>query len=152
MAVTRGPEATRDPDVQQGHGWTMLLVGLGGFAGTVVRYAAESVLPAGPQAWPWATFLINVTGTFILAARLQMLIVLGPDDGWRRRVRLGVGTGVLGGYTTYSSFMVEAARLSETQEYFMSFGYVAASLVLGFLAALVGMGLVDAVHRRGVRP
>ncbi len=147
----RGPKEPLDPDVRRdrkGRGWTLLLVGLGGFVGTAVRYAVEAALPAAPDRWPWATFLINVTGAFILAALLQTLIVLGPDDGWRRRVRLGVGTGVLGGYTTYSTFMIEAARLGEAEQYLMSFGYVAASLMLGVAAALAGMALVDTLHGR----
>ncbi len=147
----RGPEEPLDPDVRRdrrGRSWTLLMVGLGGFVGTVVRYALETALPAAPDRWPWTTFLINVTGAFILAVLLETLTVLGPDDGWRRRVRLGVGTGVLGGYTTYSSFMVEAARLGGADQYLMSFAYVAASLVLGVLAALAGMAVVDTLHRR----
>lgn len=128
----------------------LLLIGLGGAAGTTVRASLETAFPAAIGAWPWATFCINVTGAFILALLLETLAVLGPDDGWRRRVRLGVGTGVLGGYTTYSSFMVETARLGRGGEYLVAFAYMAVSLLLGVAAAWAGMAAVAAARRRRV--
>lgn len=140
-----------DPDnasPRPGRDWTLLVIGLGGAVGTGVRYIIEAAFPAAPGGWPWATFLINITGAFILAALLETLSRSGPDDGWRRRVRLGVGTGVLGGYTTYSSFMVEATLLGDTGHYLVAVGYVAASVLLGLAAAWVGLASVAGLHRR----
>ena len=81
---------------------------------------------------------------------LETLAVLGPDEGWRRRVRLGVGTGLLGGYTTYSSFAVEAALLGRDASAVIGLGYAAATLVVGFAAAYVGTVAVSKTHRRAV--
>lgn len=146
-----------DPDtaaVRRGRAENLLLIGLGGALGTALRFALETALPAPAGTWPWTTFWINITGAFVLAALLESLTVLGPDEGWLRRIRWGVGTGILGGFTTYSTFMVETARLDGSGGYLVAFGYVAATLVLGITAAWAGIAGVSAVHRRrrGVRP
>lgn len=143
-----------DPDVTTvhfGRGQTLLLIGLGGALGTAVRSALETALPAAAGTWPWSTFCINVTGAFVLAVLLESLSVLGPDEGWLRGIRFGVGTGMLGGYTTYSTFMVEAARLGRSGDHVIAFGYVAATVLLGFVAAWAGMSAVSALQRRSRR-
>lgn len=140
-----------DPDAaskRQGVGWSVLLIFCGGAVGTFLRFTVEEAIPSARDGWPWATFVINVTGAFILAVLLETLTLLGADKGWCRRVRLGVGTGVLGGFTTYSSFMVEAALLGARNHYLSAFGYAAVSALLGLLAALAGMTGVAALHRR----
>ncbi len=139
-----------DPDAPSKRsrpGWRLLLIGLGGAVGTLVRFGVESTIPPAAGGWPFATFLINISGAFILAALLETLSREGPDDGWRRRIRLGVGTGVLGGYTTYSTFMVETALLGGAGHYLIAFGYAAISVGLGVVAAWAGMAVVSAVHR-----
>ena len=134
-------------------GLKSLLILIGGALGTAIRAALEAASPAQPGGWPWATFLINVTGAFTLGVLLETLIRRGPDSGVRQFLRLGLGTGVLGGYTTYSTFMVETSRLGSSGHLLIAFGYVAASLLLGFAAAWAGMAGVSALHhrRRGVR-
>lgn len=141
--VTPGSSPKND-----GRAWTLLLIGLGGATGTMLRFLIESTLPPAANGWPTATFIVNVSGAFILAALLEVLALQGTDAGWRRRVRLGVGTGLLGGYTTYSSFMVEAALLDQAGQYIVAFAYVVISVVLGLIAAVAGMTVVAALHRR----
>lgn len=140
-----------DPDSRTpgtGRGWALLLIGAGGAVGTMLRATLEFTFPAVPGGWPWTTFGINVAGAFLLAVLLEALTVLGQDAGWLRRARLGIGTGLLGGFTTYSAFMVETLQLGDIAGYMMAFGYVAASLVLGFTAAWAGTVGVSALHRR----
>ncbi len=127
----------------------MLLIGVGGAIGTIARFSIESALPPAANGWPSATFLINISGAFVLAVLLEALSLHGPDDGLRRRIRLGVGTGLLGGYTTYSSFMVETALLGGNGQHLIAFGYAAISVVLGLVAAWAGIATVAALHRRG---
>ncbi|MCE1180398.1 MAG: CrcB family protein [Micrococcales bacterium] len=115
----------------------LLLVFLGGSLGTAVRAALEGAFPARAGGWPWATFAINVTGAFLLGLLLETLARRGPDSGWRRQVRLGAGTGLLGGYTTYSTFAVETARLTTP----LAMGYAAGTAVLGCLAAAAGYAI-----------
>lgn len=115
---------------------------LGGVAGTAVRFGLESTFSSPPTGWPWATFWINITGSLALAALLEVLARGGPLTGWRRLLRLGVGTGFLGGYTTYSAFSVEAVTLLGSDAWLMGLGYALSSVVLGVAAALSGAGLV----------
>ena len=110
----------------------------GGALGTAIRAGIESAFPAQPAGWPWATFLINVSGAFLLGLLLETLSRRGPDVGGRRLLRLGLGTGVMGGYTTYSTFAVETVRLIGSGAVLAGIGYSLGSVVLGLVAALAG--------------
>ena len=81
---------------------------------------------------------MSVTGAFTLGVLLETLIRRGPDSGVRQFLRLGLGTGVLGGYTTYSTFAVEAVRLLGAGAVLIGIGYAIASVLLGLAAALAG--------------
>ena len=122
-------------------GLSSTVVFAGGVLGTAVRAALESALPAQPGGWPWTTFAINVSGSFLLGLLLETLSRRGPDAGLRRYLRLELGTGVMGGYTTYSTFAVETVRLFGGGAVFIGVGYALGSVVLGLAAALAGMWL-----------
>ncbi|GAB2472826.1 fluoride efflux transporter FluC [Xylanimonas ulmi] len=139
MAVTRGGASTLA---------SAGLVALGGCVGVAARYGLEERFPASPGAWPWTTFWINVVGSLLLGALLETLLRTGPDDGWRRTARLGCGTGVMGGFTTYSTFAVETVRLAEGGQVWLGVGYALASVALGILAAVVGIGVAAGLWRR----
>ena len=124
------------------------LVAAGGAAGVLARAGIEQAFPAAPGGWPWATFWINVTGSLVLGALLETLVRSGPDHGWRRAVRLGCGTGVLGGFTTYSTFAVEAVRLAEGGDLGTGLAYALVSVAVGVTAAAAGIVLAGAAHRR----
>jgi len=120
---------------------------VGGMLGTGVRSALESLQPAPPGGWPWTTFWINVSGALALGILLELLAETGPDHGWRRGLRLGVGTGVLGGYTTYSTFSVETLNLLGAGAWLTGLGYAVASVVLGLAAAFAGARAVRVLLR-----
>lgn len=120
----------------------------GGTVGTAVRNFIESTFEAGADGFPWATLAINVSGAFLLGALLELLVLLGPDRGWRRTARLGLGTGLLGGYTTYSTFVVETVQLGGQGRLVAALAYDVASLVAGFLAALAAALLFGSLVRR----
>jgi CrcB protein len=130
-------------------GLKSLLILIGGALGTGIRAALEAAYPAQPGGWPWATFLINVTGAFPLGVLLETLIRRGPDSGVRQYLRLGLGTGVLGGYTTYSTFAVEAVRLLGAGAVLIGIGYAIASVILGLAAALAGTLLAARLEGEG---
>ncbi len=123
------------------------LVVLGGSVGTAVRNLIETAFRTPPGQFPWATFVINVTGAFLLGALVEVLVLAAP--GRRRALQLTFGTGLLGGYTTYSTFVLETLGLGGAgmAGAASAVAYAAASLVAGFAAALAAMTGV----RAGVR-
>lgn len=127
-------------------GWLAVIL-LGGMAGTATRAALEAAFPSSPGGVPWATFGINVTGAFMLGALLEFLLLSGPDHGWRRAARLGLGTGALGGYTTYSTFAVETMNLLGAGHWLRGVGYALGSVILGFAAAVAGLATVHGLTR-----
>jgi CrcB protein len=114
------------------------LILVGGMAGTVVRASLEAGFAAAAGTWPWATFAINISGSLALGVLLELLAGF-DDDGWRRSVRLGVGTGFFGGFTTYSSFSLETVALLRNGDALLGIGYAVSSVTLGIAAALVAM-------------
>jgi fluoride exporter len=123
----------------------------GGIVGTAGRYLMESALPHDAAGWPWATFVVNLSGAFILGALLEGLARLGDDSGWRQRARLCAGTGGCGAFTTYSTFALEAVLLGRHGHVGTAIGYGVVSVVGGLLTAWLGIVVAASVHRRGVR-
>jgi len=105
-----------------------LAVFVGGGLGAVARFAVGRALPPPEAGFPWATFAINVAGS----ALLGMLVVLCKD---RPTLLLFLGTGVCGGFTTFSAFSVEVVRLLEAGRPDLALGYVGASVIAGVGAA-----------------
>ncbi|WP_373453548.1 MULTISPECIES: fluoride efflux transporter FluC [unclassified Rhodococcus (in: high G+C Gram-positive bacteria)] len=134
-----GVETARPLHVQPA---AIAAVALGGLMGTGIRYGAESAFPFVSGSFPFTTLVINITGAFILGMLLERLALSGPDSGWRRRIRLCIGTGVLGSYTTYSSFALETVELLRDHRAVAAALYLSISLVIGTLAA--GAGIVVA--------
>lgn len=124
------------------------LVFVGGLAGTGLRYLIEEAFPTMGTAWPWATFGINIAGAFILGALLEVLALAGPDDGWRRNVRVCAGTGLCGAFTTYSTFALETTQLGHHGAPVVAVAYAAVSVILGVVAAWVGIVVAGRVARR----
>lgn len=88
------------------HVSTLVAVALGGAAGSLLRWLLELALPTA-GGWPWATLLVNVLGS----AALAWLVVHDDRHGHPRWLRPGVGTGLLGGFTTFSTYAVQVAVL-----------------------------------------
>lgn len=113
-------------------------VGAGGAVGSLARHGVARAWPAGPAAFPWATFVVNVTGGLVLGALLALVAERWPPS---RHVRPFVGTGVCGGYTTWSTFMTESALLVRAGRAGTAAAYVAASVIGGLAATFVGLSL-----------
>ncbi len=140
MADRENPSrGVRPPYLRPG---SLLLVAGGGAVGTTARHLLEAAFPPAPGEVPWVTLVINVTGAFLLGALLTTLARTGADTGLRRRVRLAVGTGALGGYTTYSTFAVEVWGLLDAGHTWAGAGYTAGMVLAGVLAAALGLLLV----------
>jgi CrcB protein len=118
----------------------MLLVMVGGALGTLLRYWLGTWLNAG-RTFPLGTFVVNVTGSFILAGAFVLLMEkLRPGlDDWY----LLIGTGFCGGYTTFSTFEVETFRMVRDGLWGHVFLYVFGSILAAFLGVLLAVGLVN---------
>ena len=127
--------AARRPAGRRADPATLLAIAVGGVGGTAARYAIGRIVPVTPGAFPWATFFINVTGSFALGAFLGWLLAREPQD---RYLRPFVAVGVLGGYTTFSTAMVESTVLAKDGHVPLAAAYVLASLVGGLLAVVGG--------------
>ncbi len=110
---------------------TVLAVALAGALGALCRYAIA--LMVGPLAFPWATLGINVAGSFLLG----LLYAVAPiPDGM---LKVAVGTGFLGAFTTFSTFSVETVALVRDGRPVLAAAYVLLSVVMGVVAAYVGL-------------
>ena len=115
------------------------LVAVGGAAGTGLRYLITLVVPRWAGV-PVATLGINVVGAFLLGVLLELLADRTHDTGWSRRIRLGVGTGGLGGFTTYSALATDTALLAAAHPG-RAAGYALATVILGGAASIAGIWL-----------
>lgn len=122
------------------------LVFAGGVAGTLCRVWLNGVVPS-PQDLPLPTLAINLGGSFLLGLLLEGLLRTGPDRGGHLMVRLLLGTGFLGGFTTYSAFALEAIVLAADGASGFAAAYVAVSLLGGVLLSFAGIGVGAAVAR-----
>ncbi|MCS6552857.1 CrcB family protein [Curtobacterium flaccumfaciens pv. flaccumfaciens] len=123
------------------------LVALGGAIGTTVRALLAAAFPAH-DGISWAILAINVVGAFCLGFLLDALARRGPDVGRRRAVRLFVGTGVLGGFTTYSTLAGDTAQLLDLGRWTAGTGYALLSVVLGLVAVVLGLWVAAATRPR----
>ncbi|TPG32671.1 fluoride efflux transporter FluC [Mycolicibacterium hodleri] len=123
----------------------------GGIVGTALRYEIEELLPHDGSGWPWATFMVNLVGAFILGGLLEALARLGDDAGWRQRARLCAGTGGCGAFTTYSTLALEGVLLLQHGHLGMAIGYGVLSVVGGVVTTWLGIVVASSVHGRRAR-
>ncbi len=117
----------------------LLIVAAGGALGAVARHGvgvwAMRLIPAAQ--WPWATLTVNVVGGLLMGVLAGWLAFRGGANS--ESLRLFAAVGVLGGFTTFSAFSLEAALMIERRQLAMAGGYVAASVVLSIAALFLGL-------------
>jgi fluoride exporter len=111
----------------------------GGFVGAVARALLADALPYEAGEWPWATFLVNVAGAFMLGYFTTRLQERMPLSSYRRPF---VGTGVCGALTTFSTMQVELLEMLDGDHAGLALAYAAASVASGFLAVAAATNLV----------
>ena len=142
-AADSPPVAGRAPSVSV----CLALVAAGGCAGTLVRAALERAWPASPGHLPVTTLTLNVVGALALG------LLLGALGEGHPRLRLALGTGVLGGLTTHSTFILESHRLLTSSgdggHPVLGAAYLVGSMVAGLVAAGLGLWLASRLRRPG---
>ncbi|WP_372593481.1 CrcB family protein [Actinotalea sp.] len=121
------------------------IVALGGALGASGRYGLGLVVSPA-HGWPVATLTANVVGAFLLGVLLEGLVRRGEESPRGRLLRLGLGTGVLGGFTTFSSLALEIDQLLGRGAVGTALGYAVVTLVVGFGACLGGIVLAARHH------
>jgi CrcB protein len=109
-------------------------------AGALARYGLGLAFPTAAGAFPWTTLAINVSGCLLIGI---LISIVGTHPVWRPLL----GTGVLGGYTTFSAYVVDAERLLDHGRTGTALLYLGGTLVAALLATYAGHRIGDAVRR-----
>lgn len=121
----------------------LLLIAVFGALGTLARYGLQGVVQLrSGSTFPYGTLLINLSGCFLLGLIGQLTLnrlVISPD--WR----LAIAVGFFGGYTTFSSFGWETAKMLENGEWLRATTYVGASVVVGLALSVAGIRLANRI-------
>jgi CrcB protein len=129
------------PSVLRGQAPVVAVVAAGGAIGACARYAASLAWPAHTGGFPWTTFWINVVGCAVIGV---FMVVITETWAAHRLVRPFFGTGVLGGFTTFSTYAVDIQKLVDRGHPGTGLVYLAATL----LAALTAVTLAATATRR----
>jgi CrcB protein len=110
-------------------------ISAGGALGALARYGVSAALPHAPTGFPWSTFVINVSGCLLIGVLMTLI-----DQVWtgRRLLRPFWGVGVLGGYTTFSTYILDVHQAMRAGAPGVALAYLAATLVAALLAVWVG--------------
>ncbi|WP_458123789.1 fluoride efflux transporter CrcB [Paenibacillus sp. Z3-2] len=115
----------------------ILYIGAGGFLGTSTRYAIQLGIPAAHVGFPWAVLLINAIGSLFLG----WFFTIAVPDKITPQLRLAIGTGFTGAFTTFSTFTLDIVRLSEGGEWAKAAIYTLVSVLAGVLLCALGIRL-----------
>jgi fluoride exporter len=122
---------------------TLLVVGIGGFIGTVLRYLVTRFFQlASFSAFPWGTFVVNITGSLLIG------IIWGlseKDNLLSTEWRLFLTVGICGGFTTFSTFSADTAILLQNKEWLNLVLYPSLSFFLGLAAVFMGRTMVKLI-------
>jgi CrcB protein len=120
----------------------VLWIAAGGAIGSSLRHLLNVLVGRTiGDAFPWHTFIINVTGSFVMGLLVTLMALKWNVSN---ELRAFLTTGVLGGYTTFSAFSLDFAVLVERKAYMAAGAYAAGSVILSLLAVFAGMALVRA--------
>ena len=127
-----------------------LVIALGGALGSVLRFwigtGIDSALTKGSSIFPWGTIVVNITGCFIIGL---FATLTSPEGRWLvpSLVRPFVMIGILGGYTTFSSFSLQTLNLWNDNQRWEALANVLISVVLCLVGVFVGAGVADWVNK-----
>lgn len=133
----RPPAGERDPARRREPGRVAVVgaIAVGGVLGALARWAVGLAWPHRPDQFPWSTTVINVSGCLLMGV---LMVVITERVRAHPLVRPLLGVGVLGGYTTFSTYAVEAVQTGHAGRGWLALGYVVATPVLAVLAVAAG--------------
>jgi fluoride exporter len=135
------PDAARPPHRRRrrmGRADVVAVIAAGGALGGLGRWALSEVLPTAGGGFPWSTFVENVTGSLLLGALMVFLLDVWPPG---RYARPFLGVGVLGGFTTFSTYTAESRALLVEGRVPVAMTYLSSTVAVCLLAAWTGVSL-----------
>ncbi|MGH7881604.1 MAG: fluoride efflux transporter CrcB [Candidatus Dormibacteraceae bacterium] len=147
MSIDVDLTAVVDPDVDvrvadqrselaRPHGVVIATIAVGGGIGASFRYGVSQLLPTLPGHFPGGTFLINVLGCFLIGV---LMVLITEVWSAHRLLRPFFGVGILGGFTTFSTYALEANDLLHFGAVGLSIAYLGGTLIGAMLAVIIGM-------------
>lgn len=133
-----------DPDVQvpqrrwklRGHPVVVLgLISAGGVLGALARYGLAEAFPQRPGAWPWATWSVNVSGCLLIGV---LMVLISEVWTGQRLLHPFLGVGVLGGFTTFSTAVIEVQHLVEFGAAGTGLAYLVGTVAAALVAVIAG--------------
>jgi CrcB protein len=115
------------------------VIAVGGALGAVARQLIAEALPEAPSGFPFGTFVVNLSGCLLIGLLMVSIVEVRRPH---RLIRPFVGVGLLGGYTTFSTYAVETQRLIQAGDPRMAFAYFGATVVGALLAVQAGVLLI----------
>jgi CrcB protein len=143
-----------DPDVDlhvpgdrrewSSHRWVLPVIALGGLLGASARHALELLWVASPTEWPWATLVTNVSGCVLIGMLMVQVVEVGRAHPLLRPF---LGVGLLGGYTTFSTYAEQTRALWAHDQRDLSLLYLLLTPALALVSVVVGVVVARALHR-----
>ncbi len=125
------------------------VIAAGGVIGAEARYGVGLALPHTAVPWPWATFMVNAVGCILIGVLMVVIVELLEAH---RLVRPFLGVGVLGGFTTFSTYAVDALSLTDARRAGVALGYVVLTPVVAVLACAIGATLTRVLAGHTIWP
>jgi fluoride exporter len=128
------------------HGPVLGVIALGGGLGALGRYGLAKLMPTRPGHLPWGTFITNVLGCLLIGV---LMVLITEVLSAHRLVRPFLGVGVLGGFTTFSTYAAEIDGLLRPDTIGLAFAYLVGTMITALLATLAGVWATRMLTRAG---
>jgi CrcB protein len=136
-----GAEVDRPAPPRRPRSWdpaVLAMIAAGGVLGAEARYGMSVLIPYQPGQWPWAIWLVNISGCFLIGV---LMVIMTELSSPHRLVRPFLGVGVLGGYTTFSTSMVDVQQLALAGRSGAALGYLVGTVTAAVAGAFTGVAL-----------
>jgi CrcB protein len=118
----------------------IILVFLGAGFGGVLRYAIGNIIKWNGTSFPWATFVVNIIGSFLIGIILAYSL---KNETFTTNYKLLLTTGICGGFTTFSALSAESLQLIKQGNWMLALAYIICSIVLGIAACGIGFQMIE---------